>query len=169
MFSLVRIDLSPHTSQVRRLFRCRDRVICNINRRAGSCGGAFHVSPRGCGLAARRSGRFRPSCTGGVSRHTAQFRRRPAGDARVGLIRSGCPIWRQQHYATSGAARTPSIVLTGCSGNRCSGDWRDMRTSTTPTGCPSIRSCVRSWVAARSMRRLSRPRKLGGSRPRRWP
>ena len=33
----------------------------------------------------------------------------------------------------------------------------------------SIRSCARSWVAVPSMRRQPRPRRWGGSRPRRWP
>ena len=32
-----------------------------------------------------------------------------------------------------------------------------------------IPSCARSWVAVPSMRRQPRPRRWGGSRPRRWP
>ncbi len=32
-----------------------------------------------------------------------------------------------KHCATPGAARTRSTGLTGCSGNRCSGDWPDTR------------------------------------------
>jgi len=37
------------------------------------------------------------------------------------MTRSGCPICRQQNYATPEAARTRSIALAGCSGNRFSG------------------------------------------------
>jgi hypothetical protein len=45
--------------------------------------GAFHGSPRGCGLAAGRSGGFRPSCAARVQWHAAQFRRRSLGKARA--------------------------------------------------------------------------------------
>ncbi len=75
--------------------------------------GAFYGSPRGCGLAAGRSGGFRPSCAAGVQWHAAQFRRRSLGNARAWMKRSGCPIWRQRHCATPAQARTPSIELDG--------------------------------------------------------
>ena len=43
----------------------------------------------------------------------------------------------------------------------------DMKTSTTLTGWPSIQSCARSWAAMPLTRKLPRPRRWDGSRPRR--
>jgi hypothetical protein len=69
----------------------------------------------------------------------------------------------------SRTGKNASIGLTGCSGNRSMDGWRATRTSTTPTDWLLIPSCARSSVAVPSMRRRPRPRRWGGSRPRRWP
>lgn len=39
----------------------------------------------------------------------------------------GCPISRKQCFATPDVARIGSTILTGYSGNRCSGDWPGKR------------------------------------------
>jgi len=51
----------------------------------------------------------------------------------------GCLALRLHRCTTTAGARTPSIVLTGYSGNRSVGGWPDTGMSTTLTISPSIR------------------------------
>ena len=85
------------------------------------------------------------------------------------MTRSACPIRRRRPCETPARERTPAIGLRGCFGSWSMGGWQAMRMSTTPTGWPSIRSGIRSWVAVLLMRKLHWPRRWAGSRLRRWP